>query len=64
MTPDDREYFLRRAAAEERAAQAAASRSARWRHEELAFLYRKRAHGNEPALREIAVAVSPGDFAL
>lgn len=64
MTPDDRDYFLRRAIEEERAAEAAASLSARWRHEELAFLYRTHAHSDEPPLREVRVAVSPGDFAL
>jgi hypothetical protein len=63
MTRDDRDYFLRRAMEEERAAEAAASLSARWRHEELAFLYRSHANGThegpEPVLR-----VLPGDVAL
>jgi hypothetical protein len=63
MTPDDRDYFLRRAMEEERAAEAAASLSARWRHEELAFLYRSHANGAadraEPLMR-----VYPGDVAL
>lgn len=63
MTPDDRDYFLRRAAEEERAAEAATSLSARWRHEELALLYRAHADGREcapePLLRSF-----PGDIAL
>jgi hypothetical protein len=46
MTPDDREYYLRRATEEDRAAEAAISLAARWRHEELAFLYRSRANGD------------------
>jgi hypothetical protein len=44
MTPDDRDYFLRRSIEEERAAEAASSLAARWRHEELAFLYRSLSH--------------------
>lgn len=64
MTPDDRDYFLRRAMEEERAAEAAASLSARWRHEELAFLYRSKANGDEAPAREAIVPASPGDFAL
>jgi hypothetical protein len=42
MTADDRDYFLRRASEEDVAALAAASLAARWRHEELASLYRTR----------------------
>jgi hypothetical protein len=66
MTPDERDYFLRRAMEEERAAETAASLSARWRHEELAFLYRSRASGGETYLREIPAAdfIRPGDIAL
>ena len=64
MTPDDRAYFLRRAMEEERAAEAAASLSARWRHEELAFLYRSHANGDRPYIRELVVPVLPGDIAL
>jgi len=71
MTPDDRAYFLRRADEEERAAEAAASLSARWRHEELAFLYRTHANGyDEPELRtqsrEVIAndLIQPGDIAL
>lgn len=63
MTPDDREYYLRRAMEEEQAAESATSLSARWRHEELAFLYRSRANGGEP-LRPVIVSASPGDLAL
>ena len=40
---NDRDYFLERALQEEEAALAASSLSARWRHEELAGLYRLRA---------------------
>jgi len=67
MTPDDRDYFLRRALEEERAAEAAASLSARWRHEELAFLYRSRADGAEILDRPHSIAndlIGPGDIAL
>jgi hypothetical protein len=71
MTPDDRAYFLRRADEEERAAEAAASLSARWRHEELAFLYRSRANGydepeSRPRPREVIAndLILPGDIAL
>jgi hypothetical protein len=66
MTPDDRDYFLRRAAEEERAAEAAASLSARWRHEELAFLYRSHANGGGPARLSLVAnhLVQPGDLAL
>ena len=42
MQSDDRDYYLRRASEEDEAARAAASLSARWRHEELASLYRMR----------------------
>ena len=66
MTPDDRAYFLRRAMEEERAAEAAASLSARWRHEELAFLYRSQADCDEPLWERLAANdfVRPGDLAL
>ena len=42
MTADDRDYFLRRASEEDDAARASDSLTARWRHEELANLYRAR----------------------
>jgi hypothetical protein len=42
MNADDRDYYLRRAAQEDEAALAATSLAARWRHEELASLYRMR----------------------
>jgi hypothetical protein len=42
MTADDRDYFLRRASEEDEAARVSASLAARWRHEELASLYRMR----------------------
>ncbi len=66
MAPDDRDYFLRRASEEERPADAAASLSARWRHEELAFLYRSRANGGDAYLREVIANdfIRPGDIAL
>lgn len=66
MTPDDRDYFLRRAAEEERAAEAAASLSARWRHEELAFLYRSHANGDIGRPPELAAndRIQPRDIAL
>lgn len=66
MTPDDRDYFLRRAMEEESAAETATSLSARWRHEELAVLYRSRANGKIPSPPPGIVngAGGPGDFAL
>ena len=42
MNADDREYFLRRASEEDKAVRSTASLTARWRHEELASLYRMR----------------------
>lgn len=42
MTAEDRDYYLRRADEEDVAARNAASLAARWRHEELASLYRMR----------------------
>jgi hypothetical protein len=42
MTADDRNYYLKRAADEDEAARTAFSLAARWRHEELANLYRMR----------------------
>jgi hypothetical protein len=45
LRPDEeRDYFLRRAQEEERAAVLATTLKARWVHEELATLYRARAH--------------------
>jgi hypothetical protein len=41
---EEREYFLRRALEEEKAALAAVTLKARWVHEELATLYRAHAH--------------------
>ena len=40
---NDRDYYLTRANQEDEAARSAASLAARWRHEELAGLYRLRA---------------------
>jgi hypothetical protein len=42
MKADDRDYFLKRAEQEDEAARNAAALCARWRHEELASLYRLR----------------------
>lgn len=42
MTAEDRDYYLKRANAEDEAARASVSLAARWRHEELASLYRTR----------------------
>jgi hypothetical protein len=42
MNADDRNYYMRRASQEDEAALAATSPAARWRHEELASLYRMR----------------------
>lgn len=67
MTPDDRNYFLRRAMEEESAAETATSLPARWRHEELAVLYRSCANGKIPSRPPpgiVNVAGGPGDFAL
>ena len=43
MMADDRDYYLKRASQEDKAALNATSLAARWRHEELASLYRLRA---------------------
>ena len=43
MKAEDRDYYLKRASQEDDAARSAASLTARWRHEELAGLYRLRA---------------------
>lgn len=66
MTPDDRDYFLRRAMEEEQAANKATTLAARWRHEELAFLYRSRASGGDAHRHEIIAddPMQPGDIAL
>jgi hypothetical protein len=63
---DDLDYFTRRAMEEEEAAKAAASLTARWRHEELASLYWSLANGARPDnLSIIADAIiRPGDIAL
>lgn len=63
---DQDDYFTRRAMEEEEHAKAAASLTARWRHEELASLYWSLANGAEPArLPFIADAIiRPGDVAL
>ena len=42
MNAADREYYLKRASDEDQAARDAISLAARWRHEELASLYRMR----------------------
>jgi hypothetical protein len=42
MNAQDRDYYLKRAGEEDEAARASVSLSARWRHEELASLYRLR----------------------
>ena len=42
MTAEDRNYYLKRAEEEDAAARASVSLAARWRHEELASLYRTR----------------------
>jgi len=57
MHSDDRDYYLRRASEEDAAARAAASLSARWRHEELAGLYRMRASllGSTNAAADVSV---------
>ena len=55
MNADDRDYFSRRASQEEEAALAAVSLAARWRHEELASLYRMRVHAfDHPVVEEEA----------
>lgn len=56
---NDRDYFLTRAMQEEEAALAASSLSARWRHEELAGLYRIRAARIERDERVEAGEVAP-----
>ncbi len=42
MNADDRNYYLKRVEQEEQAARDAVTLAARWRHEELASLYRIR----------------------
>ena len=42
MNAADRDYYLRRASEEDEAARASVSLAVRWRHEELASLYRMR----------------------
>jgi hypothetical protein len=54
MSGDDRDYFLNRASQEDEAALNAASLSARWRHEELASLYRLKAQQLAPTDDEAA----------
>lgn len=53
------QYFLQRASEEEKAAAAALSLAARWRHEELACLYRARA---ESADGEVPPAPPAGSW--
>jgi hypothetical protein len=65
VKPDDRDYFSRRALEEEKAAAAATSLKARWKHEELAILYWSRA--NAAGFRQppaVADTLGPGDIAL
>jgi hypothetical protein len=64
MTAEDRDYFSRRALEEERAAAAALSLTARWRHEELAFLYWSRAAAEGADGPDPIISTSTGDFAL
>lgn len=59
MMSNDRDYFLERAAQEDKAALAATSLKARWVHEELALLYRGRARLG-PGLRS-GVDAHPAD---
>jgi hypothetical protein len=59
MTADDREYYLKRVEQEEQAARDAVSIAARWRHEELAGLYRIRILAFDNAGDE---GCAPGSF--
>lgn len=61
MTLEDRDYCLKRAGQEDEAALAAASLTARWRHEELAGLYRLRAaaYDRDKLQAEIDASVVP-----
>lgn len=52
MNADDRDYYLRRALEEDAAALTAVSLAARWRHEELASLYRMRVHAFDSTVVE------------
>ena len=63
---NDRDYYLTRANQEDEAARSAASLAARWRHEELAFLYRSQADCDEPLWERLGAneLVKPGDLAL
>jgi len=57
MHSDDRDYYLKRASQEDEAARVAATLAARWRHEELAGLYRMRASLLKSANAEADVSV-------
>ena len=61
MNAEDREYYLKRASEEDAAALAATSLAARWRHEELASLYRARllAFDRSTVEEEAAGSVQP-----
>lgn len=64
MNSDDREYFLKRASEEDQAALDAVSLAARWRHEELASLYRMRVHAFDLSMIEEEPAGSFQPFIL
>lgn len=62
---NDRDYFLARATQEDAAARSASSLTARWRHEELAGLYRLRAARLErQSTNDAAVEVVPAFILL
>jgi hypothetical protein len=52
MNADDRDYYLKRISQEDQAARDATSLAARWRHEELACLYRVRLLAFDRSVRE------------
>lgn len=64
MNADDRDYFLKRASEEDEAARASVSLAARWRHEELANLYRMRVLAFDRTVIEEEAAESVQPFIL
>jgi len=64
MNADDREYYLKRASQEDQAARDAVSLAARWRHEELASLYRMRVSAFDISMVEDEVGLSSQPFIL
>jgi hypothetical protein len=64
MNADDRDYYLKRISDEDQAARDAVSLAARWRHEELASLYRMRVLAFDRSVAEDDLASSLQPFVL